>query len=62
MNLSNFLSKLFQRTVVFAIVTITLIFTTISQPAFAVTVSEINKQIDELAQSPVLLNGKACDK
>jgi hypothetical protein len=62
MNLSNFLSKLFQRIVVFAIVTITVIFTTISQPAFAITSVDFNKQFDEVAQSPLFLEGKACEK
>lgn len=62
MNLTNFLSKLVQRVLVLAIVTISVIYTTISQPAFAITSAEFNTQMDELAQSPVFLEGKACEK
>ncbi|WP_156481553.1 MULTISPECIES: hypothetical protein [unclassified Anabaena] len=42
--------------------TISVIFTTISQPAFAITSADVNQQIDEVAQSPLFLEGKACDK
>ncbi len=72
MNLNYFFSTLFHRTVLVVLVIITVIFTSISQPAFAdtytsmevnqITKTDFNQQMDALVNFPLFTQGRACEK
>jgi len=74
MNLNYFFSRLFSKTAFVSLAIITSIFAIASQPVFAESAiatpaakvetskADRNHQIDEIAKSPIFLEGKACEK